>query len=670
MSILLAVVLLLVCASGSNAQGILAGYDFSVNTEPTASGACVVASDITLGAGAPTLAVIDVVGDNTGVAASGTPFGSVANGSLGATNPGLGGGNLAFALADDQYFSFSLNTAPGDTLNLSGFSIDTAISDNFGRSESRAANEFNVLAQVNGGSAWVATSALVADQITLSPAGQAGTTWQSLFIPLAGNAAFQGINSVEFRVYLWGGAGGAANSRTNFDNILVEGTVDKPVVPPPPTPPAPPVIPPPPPIIGVVDSDAIGQLLASAVPMNMAIGQVAFNVHNVGGRSFNRRISRLRQRHVDYDSLDRRRLYEKEISISRVSKLTGGLNVTNTIDLTGKSIDIPNGQESNSELIFSDESPFVPYVTQKAHHSMDPDVLASGENWSVHASADFGQYDLDPISGASGLRSNTYASTAGVEYIFNQHWAGGLGWSHVWNDNTLRNGLGSFDIEGDTAMAYLSYFKNNFWGDLFYSYGDYEVDINRNTLLGSTVTAAPDLESHQATLNLGYNILRDRVVHGPTFRADYGWGHLDGYTEQGDLRANTRFSDQRYESLITTLGWQVNWEVDTTFRAKMRPNFRLGYGRENIDQETNVSGTLQQSPFATVNTGTGAIVGRGARVTNGLRQVDPGEGWMELGAGVAFDFNNRFGLYFDYQARFFQEDAQLHLGTVKASMRW
>ena len=37
---------------------------------------------------------------------------------------------------------------------------------------------------------------------------------------------------------------------------------------------------------------------------------------------------------------------------------------------------------------------------------------------------------------------------------------------------------------------------------------------------------------------------------------------------------------------------------------------------------------------------------------------------------VGFDFHNNFSLLFDYQGRFFQQDAQLHLGTVKASWRW
>ncbi len=408
--------------------------------------------------------------------------------------------------------------------------------------------------------------------------------------------------------------------------------------------------------------------------MNMTVGQIASNVHNVGGRSLNQRIHRLRGRHTHQFQRENRIRRGREVSAARHFQAERDLEITNTINLTGRTeASTPSVNDDSihfDTVTFSDSAEWMmPSVTQQAGHSSDPSVVAAGNNWEIFASADFGQYDLDALGGSPGVESNTYAATAGIEYVINENWAVGVGWSHVWNDNTLAGGVGNVDIEGDTAMFYTSYFKDNLWADVFYSYGDYEADIKRNAF-GSTMRATPDIEAHQTTLNLGYNIpVEDRFVHGPTFRADYSWGTLDGYTETGNAAFNTRFREQDYESFITTLGWQLNWRHDTRWGA-MRPTFRVGYGRENLDQERNVSGTLQQSPFARVNTATNAIVGRGATVTNSLSQVDPGEGWMEFGAGVGFDFNNHFGLFFDYQSRFFQEDAQLHLGTVKASWRW
>ncbi|WPJ95481.1 PEP-CTERM sorting domain-containing protein [Coraliomargarita algicola] len=79
---------------------------------------------------------------------------------------------------------------------------------------------------MNGGSTWLAANALTTDQT--STASQGDTTWQSLFLNTSEDSMFQGLDSVEFRIYVWGGSGTTSNSRMNFDQIVVEGTVPEP----------------------------------------------------------------------------------------------------------------------------------------------------------------------------------------------------------------------------------------------------------------------------------------------------------------------------------------------------------------------------------------------------------------------------------------------------------
>ena len=452
--------------------------------------------------------------------------------------------------------------------------------------------------------------------------------------------------------------------------------VCNPPPPPPPVPPAPapqppgPVIPQPEPVVLVTDHAAIAQLLGNGLPINQLLGQVASNVHNVSGRSLNQRIFRLRSR-LEQDSYKR---WFRERHASKLYNQDASLEVSNTIDLVGEVLrsHSPTNEGSSVDSSFADD-PFAifPSVVQQAgaessggyDHS---GTLASWENWEVYASADFGRYDLDSLGGSPGIESNTYASTFGIEYVVSDSVAVGLGWSHVWNDNQLQNNAGSVDIEGDAVMAYASYFKNNIWGDLFYSYGSYEADLKRSAL-GSTLVASPKIDAHQSTLNIGYNLSPDsHIVHGPIFRADYNWGGIDGYTEQGNLRANTTFTQQDYRSFITTLGWQVNWRQDTSW-GLLHPTFRLGYGRENLNHQSNVRGQLQNSPFALVS---GNNFNRVGSFASSFERHDPGEGWLEVGAGVGVEFNSRLSLFFDYQGRYFQEDAQLHLGTVKASWKF
>ena len=434
-----------------------------------------------------------------------------------------------------------------------------------------------------------------------------------------------------------------------------------PVVPDPPTPPSPPtpqVQPPQPaPTLTIVDQGAIAQLLGSAVPMNISVGQIVDQIHNVPGRTLNRRLHRLRSRHQHHEN-------GHEVEASHFARSKTNLTGSQTIDLTAShsfNRDL-EGQNFQAPLI-NDAIPALGLFTeQPAHYSHDPNHIIGGDNWEVYASADFGNYSMDNQGRVSHLESDTWAATAGIEFYINENLALGAGWSHVWNTSELSNGIGSFDIEGDAFMVYGSWFRNNFWADLFYSYGKYEANIQRNTFIGAGVSANPDLEAHQSTLNLGYNIPTGRFVHGPTFRADYRFGNVDGYTETGNTRANTRFEEQEYDSFITTLGWQVNWQEEACWGA-LHPSFRLGYGRQNLQQETAITGTLENSPITIIQNGT--VIGRGGQFSDQLNRQDAGEGWLDFGAGVGMEFHNNWHLHFDYQARFFQENATLHYGTVK-----
>lgn len=414
------------------------------------------------------------------------------------------------------------------------------------------------------------------------------------------------------------------------------------------------------PVSLIADLGAITQLEQSAIPMNLTLGQIASNVHGISSRSFNQRLYRLRARHAAAG---------REIQASR--SLGGGRSYarTSTIKLSGQSRASSLKIGSTGGPIYSSFQRSESYSAsnQPAAYSKNPNVVASGDRWRLFASGDFGAYELDSLSGSPGLESDTYTASTGFEYDVSDRIAVGLTWSHVWSDNTLTNGLGSVDIEGDAVMGYVSYFRDNFWGDLAYSHGSYEADISRNTLLGSRATARPDIDAHQTSLNLGYNLSSGRkLTHGPTFRADYNWGEVDGYTETGSIRGNTTFDEQDFESLITTLGWQFSLREETSWGA-LQPNFRIGYGRENLDRSTTVSGTLETSPFAIVQGATRTSTGGR---TSTLSRQDPGESWMEIGAGVGFEFNSNFGIYFDYQGRLFQENATLHLGSATATWRF
>ncbi|MBP6785441.1 MAG: autotransporter outer membrane beta-barrel domain-containing protein [Verrucomicrobiales bacterium] len=51
--------------------------------------------------------------------------------------------------------------------------------------------------------------------------------------------------------------------------------------------------------------------------------------------------------------------------------------------------------------------------------------------------------------------------------------------------------------------------------------------------------------------------------------------------------------------------------------------------------------------------------------------MSPGEDWMEVGAGLSFDFNgSNLSVYLDYTGQYLREGVEAHSGSLGAQMRF
>ncbi len=207
-----------VCAAHA---AIIAGYDFSETMASVeASGATASAMG---GVGNAPQIVTTGNGDNTGYAASGTLFGSVAGGYFHVGSHTMTGESLSAAITVGSYISFTITADVAGTLDLTGFSIDKAITT---AQSLRVADQWNVLAKVNGdGSGWTAGDALMADATT-THAMDSGA-WDSTFVDLSA-PIFQGLDSIEFRIYSWGANGADYSNAIGIDQVVVEGVIPEP----------------------------------------------------------------------------------------------------------------------------------------------------------------------------------------------------------------------------------------------------------------------------------------------------------------------------------------------------------------------------------------------------------------------------------------------------------
>jgi outer membrane lipase/esterase len=82
----------------------------------------------------------------------------------------------------------------------------------------------------------------------------------------------------------------------------------------------------------------------------------------------------------------------------------------------------------------------------------------------------------------------------------------------------------------------------------------------------------------------GYWFRYADVLHGPFARLAYQDIHVNGFAERGSDSTALIYEDQKRESFVTTLGWQVTGQI-----GSVRPFARIAYELESDDDGRTVS---------------------------------------------------------------------------------
>lgn len=292
-------------------------------------------------------------------------------------------------------------------------------------------------------------------------------------------------------------------------------------------------------------------------------------------------------------------------------------------------------------------------VDAKGNYKASTELAPLGDRWSVYAGGNYGYADVDANQTLSGIGSDTYTATAGVEYALNPQLTLGLALTGLESNNALGSNTGKLDLNGENFTGYASWFKKNFYADALYSYGDYTSDIHRNTLLGRTATAQPSTTTHTVQLNTGYNLEVRGLTTGPIASLNYINGQTDAYTEAHGGTANTRVDGQNFDSLVSRLGWQITKPVDTRI-GKLTTQVRASWAHEYRNESEAVNEALATSPYTLVTGGVATPVG-GYSVS--AKTAAPGKDYLEVGAGASLAIGRNASVTLDYTTNFFQSDS-------------
>jgi outer membrane autotransporter protein len=279
--------------------------------------------------------------------------------------------------------------------------------------------------------------------------------------------------------------------------------------------------------------------------------------------------------------------------------------------------------------------------------------MPASTSWEAYTMVNYANISLGNIQGQAGVDSETWAPGVGIEKRLDTKLTIGFAASMLETNQTFTGGLGSMDITGIAFSAYGSYVTSEFWADVLYSLGSFDLDSTRNATGFPVANGSTTATTNMLQFNAGYTH-RDAeygFVYGPFVGVDWMRMNVDSYSETGGGIGALAYADRTADSLIARAGYSFSSTFATSF-AKITPQIRIAYERQNI-QSSSTAVSLINQPFSVSSNGQA-----------------PGADYMLVGAGVNFAFTHNFGLLLSYTGQFLRENMSAHFGAVRFNYRF
>ncbi len=245
--------------------------------------------------------------------------------------------------------------------------------------------------------------------------------------------------------------------------------------------------------------------------------------------------------------------------------------------------------ESPSQAATLTEGPMV--VEQATFRTVDGRMWSalntpvSQRPFNLWASYDFASSDIESGYARGDADTNTFSF--GGDYRVNPNLL--IGAAVNWSEYKASYTGGSHKLDETSATLYAG-FGNGPWffgASLLFGDLDYK-DVRRNFNLGTVPSSSSGDTggSHWAARLLGgywFTNQRD-FVHGPFAKLVYQEVDVDGFSEPATTMTALRFGEQTRESLIASVGWQVQGQV-----GAVRPFGRVTWEYEFKDDPLRVT---------------------------------------------------------------------------------
>ncbi len=251
-----------------------------------------------------------------------------------------------------------------------------------------------------------------------------------------------------------------------------------------------------------------------------------------------------------------------------------------------------------------------------------------------------GEGDVDGDGSSAGVDYDYYGLVGGFDFLLSGDWLFGVSAGYTTGSYDVDDFSADGDIDTLNIAAYTAWLVDQwrFNASIGYAFDSY--DTSRVVSVGTLPdrVASADFDggtfSIDGTATYRFDLDGDFKLE-PFGTIEYFRSRTDGYSETGAGALNLFVSEGSYEALYTTLGARLfkTFQMDSTL---LTPEVRGGWQHEWLDHEAQFDARFLA-----------AGVGAPVRITGAEADADA----ALLGVGLTADFNRRFSLRFDYDAR-------------------
>jgi len=173
---------------------------------------------------------------------------------------------------------------------------------------------------------------------------------------------------------------------------------------------------------------------------------------------------------------------------------------------------------------------------------------------------EYGQRDAEATRMSLGYKIDRWSGTGGVEYDGGQ-WLLGAAINLSRGDTEMRTGTGSLESDALQFGAYANWSNGNAFIEAYGGIGRVELDISRTAVIDET-QASPEGETIIAGAQVGYLFDVGQLKIGPVAGLSYAKAEIEAYTETGDPVLTLNVGDQEDDSLVASLGAELNGSFD------------------------------------------------------------------------------------------------------------